>query len=492
MFAALHVPDFPVAAALRNLRGLGNSPCAVLAGDMDDESKGKLPLASINRAARFAGLHPGWPLNRALVRCPGLRVLPRDAKAEEDLTAELVALGESLTPDLELTAPDMATLDLSGLRFPPEELLSAAVLPDVELWAALADTPDLAGLAARHEASHGRHVRCGDLIHSPLSALRLLAAGDPALDLLESWGLRVLGGFMALPRQALIERLGAQAGRWHDILHGKTCRLLRLHRPPESLAQRLHFEDALVSLEPLVFSIKRLLHTLTGRLASRHLAACELQLRMFLESGGEVMRSIRLPEPRNTIEGMLGPLQTWLDSLRLEAPVAALELDARATFATAAQREWFGRQLPQPERWAETLARLEGLLGPGRVGMPVPPETHQPDAFSLRPAIGEAVSARSNDPLPACPLPLHRYRPPLEIAVAHDAHGPHPQPLALLTGPYPGQVAGARGPYPSSGHWWEPTAAWQRLEWDIQMADQSLLRLVLQPPDRWQLDGIYR
>lgn len=492
MFAALHVPDFPVAAALRNHRNARDLPCAVLAAEVEDDAKGKLPIATVNRAARFGGVHPGWPLNRALVRCPGLRVLPRDPQAEDGLTGELIELGETLTPDLELTAPDMATLDLSGLRFPLEDLFSAAILPEVELWTALAETPDLAGLAARCESTRGRVVRPEDLANSPLSVLRLLAAGDSALSLLELWGLQTLGGFMALPRQALIERLGPQAGRWHDLLHGKTCRLLRLHRPPESLAQRLHFEDALVSLEPLVFSIKRLLHTLTGRLASRHLAACELQLRLFLESGGEVMRSIRLPEPRNTIEGMLGPLQVWLDSLRIDAPVAALELDARATFATAAQREWFGRQLPQPERWAETLARLEGLLGQGRVGVPVPPETHQPDAFSLRPALGAVVSDRTREPFPACPLPLQRYRPPLNIAVAHEPGDPHPRPLALLTGPHPGRVTGARGPYPASGHWWEPSTVWQRLEWDIQLADRSLLRLVLQPPDHWQLDGIYR
>jgi hypothetical protein len=64
--------------------------------------------------------------------------------------------------------------------------------------------------------------------------------------------------------------------------------------------------------------------------------------------------------------------------------------------------------------------------------------------------------------------------------------------LALLTGPHPGRLIDARGPYPASGCWWEPAASWQRLEWDIQAADRRLLRLVLLPPDRWQLEGIYR
>ncbi len=488
MFAALHLPDFTVSAILRH-HGDGG-PCVVLAGEGKDETKGKLPIASLNRAARFAGLQAGWPLNRALVRCPDLRVLPRDVEAEALLSAELVVLGESLTPDLELTAPDLLTLDLSGWRTRDETMLRSAALPGVVLWHALAETPDLACLAACHEPTCGRRVRPEDLFPVPLAVLHTLGNGSAPFGLLDLWGLKTLGDFMALPRQALIERLGPETGRWHDLLHGKTARLLRLHRPPESLAQHVQFEDALVSLEPLVFTLKRLLHTLAGRLASRHLAVSATELRLLLESGDTVSRCIHLPEPRATVDGLLAPLQTWLDSLRLEAAITALELDVRTTFATAAQREWFGRQLPQPERWAETLAKLEALLGPGRVGIPVPAASHKPDAFHLSASVSGKLVGRETDP--ACPVPLHRYRPPLEIAVAHDIQGRHPRPLALLTGPHPGRIIDSRGPFPSSSSWWEPAEAWQRLEWDIQVTDHPPLRLVLQPPDRWQLDGIYR
>lgn len=89
---------------------------------------------------------------------------------------------------------------------------------------------------------------------------------------------------MKLPRQALIERLGPEAGKWHDLLHGKTCRLLRLHRLPESFAHSFDFEDGVIALDPLVFALKRLLHTLAGRLGARHLAADSLHFRLILES----------------------------------------------------------------------------------------------------------------------------------------------------------------------------------------------------------------
>jgi protein ImuB len=492
MFAALHLPDFPVAAALRSQPAARDFPCAILAVRGARDPQEKLPLLSINRAARRAGIGPGWPLNRALVRCPDLRVIPRDPAAETALRDELVFLGESLTSDVEMTAADSVTLDLSCRTAPVCAALNGLSLAGAEVHHARADTPDLADLAARHEATRGRVVSLADLAPLPLGALGSISQDPASLALLDLWGLRTLGDFMKLPRQALVERLGPEPGRWHDILHGKSCRLLCLHRPPESFAQTFDFEDAVVSLEPVVFALKRLLHTLAGRLASRHLAASRLDFRLILESGGELARRIRLPEPQTAVEGMLAPLQTLLESLRPDAAVAALQLDAETTFATAAQREWFGRHLPQPERWAETMAKLEALLGPGRVGIPVPAESFSPDAFSLLPAAGNRVAPTNPLVRPDCPVPLHRFRPPREIAVAYESRGRQPWPMALLNGPHPGEITGRRGPFPASGAWWEPAGAWQRLEWDVQLAGGHLLRLVFQTPDRWTLDGIYR
>ncbi|MEO8617146.1 MAG: hypothetical protein ABI600_18555 [Luteolibacter sp.] len=492
MFAALHLPEFSAAAILRGRHDLQGLPCAVLATLESRDPKGKLPLLAVNRVAGLSGIAAGWQLGRALVRCPGLRVLSRDPLAEAALLSELVELAESLTPDLEITAADTVILDLSGISKKTRDSPGALYLPDVEIWQARAATPDLACLAARHFLTQGKRIEARDLKAAPLTLLHTLSRSPSIFSVLDLWGLKTLGDLMALPRQALTERLGPEAGRWHDLLHGKICRLLRLHRPPECLMQRIEFDDGITSLDPLVFMIKRLLHTLTGRLAARHLAASCLDLRLILETGVEVPRRIRLPEPQNTVEGMLSPLQTWLDSLLLESSVIGLELDAETTFATAAQREWFGRQLPQPERWAETLAKLEALLGPGRIGIPVPPASFSPDAFSLWPAAGLPVPVSASAARPACPVPLHRFRPPLQIAVAHEPAGMKPRPLALLTGPHPGQIIDLRGPYPVSGTWWEPAGSWQRLEWDVQVAGHHLLRLVFKSPDRWQLDGIYR
>jgi protein ImuB len=507
MFATLHIPDLPVIAALRANPAARNHPCAVLAIRRAGEPQEKLPLLAINPLAKMAGLQTGWPLNRSLIRCPDLQVIPRDPLSESNLRDELIQLGDSIGPDLELTSHDAVTIDLSTRATRATratrstgatplgdltDLLDLLEIDGAEIWHALAATPDLSHFAARHDATRGRVIHPSDLAPLPLEILTSLGGGKKPIAVLELWGISHLGDFMTFPRQALAERLGAEAGLWHDILHGKSCRLLRLHRPPESFAQSHDCDDAIHSLDPLIFAIKRMLHALAGRLASRHLAASLLQLRLELESGHTLERSVRLPEPQSQVEGMLSPLQMWLESLKLDSPVARLHLDAGTTFAASAQREWFGRQMPQPERFAETLAKLDALLGTGRVGIPAHGKSFEVDAFALLPAMGPARSTPVETTRAESSLPLHRFRPPRQISVANETRHGKPWPMALLNGPYPGEIIDRRGPFPASGDWWRPEESWQRLEWDIQLASRHLLRLVFQTPDQWQLDGIYQ
>ncbi|MCW1883432.1 DNA polymerase Y family protein [Luteolibacter flavescens] len=494
MFAALHFPDLTVMAALRASPGSHGQPCAVLEADVDPGAileKVTLALQAVNDAARMTGISAGWPLNRALVRCPDLKVLAPDPAGEADLLRQLVEAAEGITPDIEVTAKDTLLLDLS--RTSSRHAARLADLEVADAWPlhVRAATPDLARLAVRHESCHGRTVTPRKIAALPVALLNFLPDGAALLPLLKDWGLATLGDFMRLPRQDLTSRLGPQAGSWHDLLHGKTCRLLRLHRPPESMAQSMDFEEPLSGTEPLVFAFKRLLHALCARLAARYVAVKALKIVFHLERGASFAREIRLPEPRVEEGELLRPIQVLLDSLKTGSSATGLSLDVETTLPTAAQRDWFIRQLPQPERWSDTLAQLEALLGPGKVGIPVPPLSHRPDDFKLLPADGHSPADRAGF-FPANSLPLRRFRPVAPVMVAADAHPRQPRPLALLTGPCRGQIMETRGPFRHSGHWWDPGTAWQRIEWDVRLANDQLLRLAFTPPDQWVIDGLYQ
>lgn len=496
-FAAIHLPSLPMAAALRRQPQALTVPCAVLAAGLAGTNafKARIPLLAINGTARGAGLAAGWPLNRALVRCPDLRLLERAPAEEAKLLLDMCHLAESLTADWEITAPDVVVMDLCRTGRGRDGWRELA-LDGMELWRAAAATPDLAHLAALHPLTQGRRLTPDLLLDMPIVLLHHLAANEPFLPLLDLWGLRSVGGFMALPRQALAERLGPRAGYWHDLLHGKICRLLRLHRPPDALAQAADFEDPAASLEAVRFLLKRLLHALAARLAARHLAASELWFRLRLENGDIVERTLRLPAPLAEAAAMLRPLLAVLETISLPGAVAGVDLDAQTTSPGASQQDWYGRQLPQPERWPETLRQLETLVGRGRVGIPVPSASHRADAFSLKAvplAPGGAALTSSARPLcqPAAALPLRRFRPARAVVVAAETTGRMSIPLALLTGSHRGTILDRHGPFPASGDWWDPETSWQRVEWDIELDDHQLLRLVFLPPATWQLEGVY-
>ncbi len=469
--------------------------CVVLAGGgdgMTGKMRDKLPILALNREGWLAGLAPGWALGRALVRCPLLRVVERDFEAEKKLREELFTLAESISADVEATAEDAVVMDLAMVRGDWEKMLCALHLEGVEVCWAVAETPDLAHLAVRFPETQGRRASLREMEELPISVLEVLGGKGRTLELLGMWGLGCVGDFMKLPRQGIAERLGPEAGRWHDVLHGKVCRLLKLHRLPESFLQEMDFEEGVGVLDQVIFGLKRMLHSLAGRLAARHLAAGALELKLGMERGGEVLRRLRFPEPQTSVEGMLAPLQTMMEAVKLESAVVWVTLDAEVTFAVAGQREWFGKNLPQPERWAETLAKLEAMLGAGRVGVPVRENTFQPDSFTIN-QVGERVAVVEDDLVDIgadCVLPLRRFRPPHEVAVASEVNGVFPIPLAILTGMRKGEILRRRGPFLASGGWWDAAQAWQRLEWDVELKD-GVVRLAFLRPERWEMGGCY-
>ncbi|MEM1082559.1 MAG: DNA polymerase Y family protein [Verrucomicrobiota bacterium] len=339
-------------------------------------------------------------------------------------------------------------------------------------------------------------------------ALPLLELQTSNFDLLQQWGLRHLGDLAQLPRQDLAERLGPEIARLHDILHAKYHRPLTLVRPIESFTSITQLEHPIESSQALVFLLRKILGNLCNQLNAKYIKAQSIHLELKLENGCLKQIEIHLPEPAITPEILLAPLQSRLESLRLSAPVSTLKLSLISGEASDVQHQLFGHHIRQPHRLTSTFIRLSALLGEDRIGFPVPHFTHRPDSFHLAPAQTLFTRGDQREKGHSCPaaaargtthhrpagLPLSRFRPPLEIAVAFDlpaGQRRHPDPLALLTGPHRGRILNSHGPFPLSGHWWSPAESWQQLEWDIELETHHLLRLSHTPPDHWHLQGHY-
>src|SRR6266436_7406968 len=201
------------------------------------------------------------------------------------------------------------------------------------------------------------------------------------LAVLHKWGIHTLGQFAALDKEQLAARLGPEAiGMWKRA-NGKSQRLLKLVRPPESFEESFEFENEIETAEPLLFMLRRFLEQLALRLSSIYLVAKELTLQITFADKQIYERVFKIPQPTNDVGLLFRMLQTHLENFRSEHPIVAVALIAQPSKPAREQFEFFETTLRNPHQLSETLARLTALLGADRVGTPVLEETHRPDAF---------------------------------------------------------------------------------------------------------------
>jgi protein ImuB len=191
----------------------------------------------------------------------------------------------------------------------------------------------------------------------------------------------------------------------------------------------------------------------------------------------------QIPSPTGNVETLFRMLQTHLDTLRTDAPIVRLHLEAKPAKPELHQFGLFETTLRNPNQFAETLARLNGLCGTDRVGTPVLEKTHRPDAFTLKTPDFESAP----DVRPGCAygLALRRFRPAVAAIVQFRAHGPAVLHSQTVKGP----IAESRGPFPTSGNWWDDRH-WTREEWDVAIPEGGLFRIYRSGEDCF-VEGVY-
>jgi protein ImuB len=329
--------------------------------------------------------------------------------------------------------------------------------------------------------------------------------------ILHKWGIHTLGQLAALGKEQLGARLGPEAIRMWERANGRSNRVLKLVRPPESFEESFEFENEIETAEPLLFMLRRFLEQLAVRLGAIYLVAKELTLQItFANSrqdepavaGKQIYeRVFKIPQPTNDVDLLFRILQTHLENFRSEHPIVAVALSAQPSKPAKEQFGLFETTLRNPHQLSETLARLTALLESEHVGTPVIEETHRPDAFRMEP-FSWAVALKAFGAVPsgqnrqsgsdshalrtahATPA-LRRFRPAPSAAVLLDENIPTHVRSAEISG----KIIQQRGPYLLSGNWWDEKS-WARAEWDVQLESGDLVR-VHEAEGTWKVDGVY-
>tara|TARA_R110002096_G_scaffold4501_2_gene21044 strand:- start:5741 stop:7258 length:1518 start_codon:yes stop_codon:yes gene_type:complete len=504
MFAALTIPHFHLTAQLRNRPDLEDQPVVLL----DDSAlsgktrklRGKARVLQRNRAAAEHHVELGMTAVQAQARCAALHLLNHDAEDEAWAQSDLLDCAAAFTPDFEATTDGVVTLDLFSAPQSPRKLGQSMVdwLAGAELPAQVgfAENPDLALLVAKFAkpvtiVENTKAARRDFLDPLPISAL---SPSPEVSQVLDSWGIDTLGEFTRLPRHEVTERLGPETGTLWDHASGTCRRLLQLVRPPADFAQSAELEFEITTLEPLLFLLRRWLETTVARLNAGYLVAERLLLSLRFDDGTMHERSFRVPDPSANVELLFGMLHTHLEDFVAKSPIVAASLDVIPTKPGKHQFQLFESSIRDPNRFADTLARLEALLGSENVGIPELLPTHRADSFRMT-GFGDSTSpapVTQSPPasnLPTAPflgLPLRRFRPPQAVRVELD---PAKRPRNVVSSTIQGAIVRSRGPWLSSGDWWD-RFSWVRQDWDVQLDGGGLYRLYREK-EAWKLDGIY-
>jgi len=486
MFCALLIPDYRLQAVLRYRMELWRQPVAVVESNA---------IVELTPAAADTGVCVGMSPSQALARCLELEVLSRVPAAERSVAETLLGIACSASAYVEQTAENVCTLDLQGCREKDlaawgRALVNRLASLQLRMQLGIAENPDLALLAAQ-SANSAEPVRMVSNSAAFLTGLPLtVLAPPPAIaSVLQEWGITTLGGLTRLKTADVAARLGGDGVRLWEQGCGHSMRLLRLVRPPDCYEEAFDFERELETAQPLLFLLRRFVDQLARRLETVGLVAAELRLALPLSGGSHYERVFRIPSPTANADVLFRILDTHFENLRLDHPPTGVRLTAEPTKPEHQQFRLFENAVRDPNRFAETLARIMVVVGNGNVGVPERKPTHKPDQFVLT---AEGATGTGNfSKTPAIGLPLRRFRPPLPAqvhAVPVNGSARMERPQYVVSEQAHGTVVDVLGPYRISGEWWQE--GWSTEEWDVQMADGSLYRLS-RHGEEWQVEGCY-
>src|SRR5437016_1289994 len=247
--------------------------------------------------------------------------------------------------------------------------------------------------------------------------------------ILHKWGIHTLGHLAALDKQELGTRLGPEAVCMWERANGRSNRVLKLVRPPESFEESFEFEHEIETAEPLLFMLRRFLEQLAVRLGAIYLVAKELTLRITFGNNQTYERVFKIPQPTNDVDLLFRMLQTHLENFKSEHPIVAVALTALPIRPASQQFGLFETALRNPQQLYETLARLSALLGSDCVGSPIKEETHRPDSFRMEPFIWDlydnpssSPSSQNKDNGSTRGVALRRFRPPAATSIFVSEH----------------------------------------------------------------------
>jgi DNA polymerase-4 len=318
-------------------------------------------VAAASYEARKFGVRSAMPGFEARRRCPDGVFLPSNIEHYAAVSAEVHAVFERFTPEIEPLALDEAFLDVTGsvgLFGGPRELavaLKRAVVQATELTVSVGVAPNK--LVAKIACTLGKPdglvlVEPGGVraLVDPLPIRRLFGVGPVLAQRLETLGITTFRELGAYDEGALVRALGPRAPALQALARGDDDRPVESQREPKSYGEENTFEQDVSERD-----------TVTGALTA-HAEAVARRLRRDGYRGRTVTVKMKLGRARGTrIARFAGETTEPFYPIVSRSKTLGKSTDDGAVIRRTAIALWDAASIGEPVRLlGVSLSNLEG------------------------------------------------------------------------------------------------------------------------------------
>ena len=478
MIAALVMDAFPLQCILRFYLDLHHVPVGVV---QHPDFDGAARLIALSEEALEWGIALGGTVSQARNKCPEIQILPRQHRLEESAldTLRQVALGFS--PRFDVGTKRMqgwVCVDLKGLQSLmgdldgiAEKLKREVIREGLNGSLGLGPTASLARF----------YARCGYLSSSkpPDSfwddvSIGQLEVSDKMKASLSRFGIRTVSEFLALPAETLADRLGAEALTLHQLIREEVREVpLSLCGAEEEYRVEYECLGGMQDLNTLGALLEEMMKGLMKRLERRGLQCAGLDIWLTFDEGewGDGMPLLIQPaRPLRDVRLFSSLLALRLKKNPPQKEVGRVTVTALVTKERRHQLNLFASNAPQPEGVETSVLNLQTLCGIENVGVPMPANSFEDDAFSVEP-FGAWLNCSPQPFSGSAGWALRRYRPPLSCRVSFLGKTPRHVQSEFISG----DILYFMGPYRRFGQWWtEPLEKREEIGFGFDWYDMCL------------------
>ncbi|MCM2562733.1 DNA polymerase IV [Lutimaribacter sp. EGI FJ00015] len=242
--------------------------------------------------ARIRGVHSAMPMFQALKLCPDAVVIRPRMQLYADISRQIRAMMEDLTPAIEPLSLDEAFLDLTGtarLHGQPPAVMLARLVKRMrdELGITgsigLSHNKFLAKVASDMEKPHGFSVigqaETADFLRD--KPVRMIwGVGEATQSALDSAGIRTFSDLLRWEQRDLIARFGAMGNRLWHLARGQDARRVASDAPVKSISNETTFAQDTADPDLLDGHIWRLAEKVADRAKAKEKAGRVVTLKL--------------------------------------------------------------------------------------------------------------------------------------------------------------------------------------------------------------------